>query len=180
MPPKLLIIPLLCTLGFTPLSATSLKQVVAEVLDTNPVIIERLRNYRATKEEIGIAQAGYYPTLDLQSSAGKKYVGQFSGDVTEEISNQSYNVFQNALVLRQNIFNGFSTHEQVNHQKMRTLAAAYSYLEKANDVTLQTINVYLDLLRNQELLKNSETNVDHNTRLYKKVSKAYKAGLTSL
>ena len=77
-------------------------------------------------------------------------------------------------------FNGFSTHEQVNHQKMRTLAAAYSYLEKANDITLQTIKVYLDLLKHQELLKNSEMNVDHLTTLYRKVSKAYKAGLTSL
>ena len=91
-------------MGFTSLSATSLKQVVAEVLDTNPVIIERLRNYRATKEEIGIAEAGYYPTLDLRSSAGKKRVGQFSGDVAEEIENQTYSVFQNSLILRQNIF----------------------------------------------------------------------------
>ncbi len=177
---KTLLIPALCCIGISNLSAASLKQVVAEVLDTNPVIIERLRNYRATKEEIGIAEAGYYPTLDLQSSAGRKRVGQFSGDVAVEIENQTYDVFQNSLILRQNIFSGFSTREQVNYQKMRTLAAAYSYLEKANDVTLQTIKVYLDLLMHQELLKNSEMNVDHNTKIYSKVSKAYKAGLTPL
>lgn len=168
---------IVCSIVISSLSATTtLKEVVGEVLDTNPVIIERLRNYRATKEEIGIAEAGYYPTLDAQSSIGRKYTGRFSGDGV----NETYSVFQNSLILRQNIFNGFSTHEQVNYQKMRTLAAAYSYLEKANDVTLQTIKVYLDLLKNQELLENSELNVDHNTKLYEKVSKAYKAGLTSL
>ncbi len=53
MPLKLLLIPLLCTLGFSPLSATSLKQVVTEVLDTNPVIIERLRNYRVDQYLVG-------------------------------------------------------------------------------------------------------------------------------
>jgi len=158
------------------LSATSLKQVVSEVLDSNPVVMERLKNYRATKEEIGIAEAGYYPTLDLQSSVGKKYTGRIANDV----ANETYDVFQNSLVLRQSVFNGFSTHEQVNYQQMRTLAAAYSYLEKANDVTLQTIKVYTDLRKEKELLNNSKINVDHNTALYNKVSKAYKAGLTSL
>ncbi len=172
---KALLIPALCCMGISNLPATSLKQVVAEVLDTNPIITERLRNYRATREEVNIADAGYYPTLDLQSSVGRKYTGNFSGTPEE-----TYDVFQNSLVLRQNIFNGFSTHEQVNYQKMRTLAAAYSYLEKANDVTLQTINVYLELLKEKELLDNSKINVDHNTKLYNKVSKSYKAGLTSL
>ncbi len=172
---KALLIPILCCMGISDLPATSLKQVVGEVLDTNPIITERLRNYRATREEVNIADAGYYPTLDLQSSVGRKYTGNFSGTPEE-----TYDVFQNSLVLRQNIFNGFSTHEQVNYQKMRTLAAAYSYLEKANDVTLQTINVYLELLKEKELLDNSKINVDHNTKLYNKVSKSYKAGLTSL
>ena len=156
--------------------ANTLKDAVRDVLDTNPIIKERLRNYNATQEEINIADAGYYPTLDLQSSAGKKYTGRISNDVAQE----TYDVFQNSLVLRQNIFNGFSTHEQVNYQKMRTLAAAYSYLEKANDVTLQTIKVYLDLLREKEMLKNSKINLEHNTKIYEKVSKAYKAGLTTL
>jgi len=171
-----LIIPILCCVGIDVLSATTLKEVVGGVLDTNPVILERLKNYRATREEIGIAEAGYYPTVDIQSSVGKKYTGRLSSDGV----NETYDVFQNSLILRQNLFAGYSTHEQVNYQKMRTLAAAYSYLEKANDITLQTIKVYLDLLKQQELLKNSEINVDHNTQLYTKVSKAYKAGLTSL
>ncbi len=177
---KALLIPILCSIEISTLSATTLKQIVAEVLDTNPVIIERLKNYRATKEEIGIAEAGYYPTLDFESSVGKKYVGRLSGDVAEDIANESYSVFQNSLILRQNIFNGFSTHEQVNHQKMRTLAAGYSYLEKANDVTLQTIQVYIGLLKEKDVLDNSALNVKHLTILYGRVSKAYNAGLTTL
>ncbi|SFV62106.1 Type I secretion system, outer membrane component LapE  len=177
---KAILASLMLAVSISELSATTLKEIVSEVLDTNPVIIERLRNYRATKEEIGIAEAGYYPTLDIQSSVGRKYTGRLSGDGGGDTLNETYSVFQNSLILRQSIFNGFSTHEQVNYQKMRTLAAGYSYLEKANDVTLQTIKVYIDLLRNQELLRNSNLNVEHNTELYRKVSKAYKAGLTSL
>jgi len=173
---KLWLIPIICTCGISQVNAISLKDVVAEVLDTNPIIVERLRNYKATREEVNIADAGYYPTLDFQSSYGKKYEGRVSSKVLKTTEN----VFQNSLILRQNIFDGFSTHEKVNYQKMRTLAAAFSYLEKANDVTLQTINVYLELLKQQELFRNSEMNVKHNHNLYVKVAKAYKAGLTTL
>jgi len=157
-------------------SAETLKEVVAHVLETSPVIKERLKNYNATREEVAIADAGYYPTLDLQAAGGKKYTNRIHNNGVEE----TYDVFQSSLILRQNIFNGFSTHEQVEYQKMRTLAAGFSYLEKANDVTLQTIKVYLDLLRQKELLQNSRVNVAHNEKIYQKVSKAYKAGLTTL
>lgn len=170
-----LLVPALCCLGISTVSAATLKEVVGEVLESNPVIKERLKNYNATREEVNIADAGYYPTLDLQAAAGKKYTNRFNGAAEE-----TFDVFQNSLILRQNIFDGFSTHEQVNYQKMRTLAAAFSYLEKANDVTLQTIKVYLDLLRQKALLANSKVNVEHNEAIYQKVSKAYKAGLTTL
>ena len=168
-------VPMLCCLGISTLSATTLKEAVSAVLETNPIIKERLKNYNATRHEVDIADAGYYPTLDYQTTAGKKYTNRFNGGAEE-----TYDVFQNSLILRQNIFNGFSTHERVNYQKMRALAASYSYLEKANDVTLQTIAAYIDLLKQKELLKNSKINVDHNTEIYSKVSKAYKAGLTTL
>ncbi|WP_309497090.1 TolC family outer membrane protein [Sulfurovum sp.] len=172
---KPLLIPAICLLSISNVQATSLKTVVSNVLDSNPVVMERLKNYNATREEVDIAEAGYYPTLDLQISAGKKYTGRISGDVAED----TYDVFQNSLILRQNLFDGFSTQEQVNYQKMRTLAASYSYLEKANDVTLQSIKVYLDLFKEQELLNNSKVNVDHNEKLYEKVRKAFEAGLTT-
>jgi len=173
---KAWVISLLFSLGsINQAEATSLKEVVNDVLDTNPIVRERLRNYNATREEVDIAEAGYYPTLDLETAVGKKYTGRFSG-----MAEETYDVFQNSLILRQNLFSGFSTKEQVKYQKMRTLAAAYSYLEKANDVTLQTIKSYLDLFHEQENLLNSHVNVDHNEKIYEKVLKAYKAGLTTL
>ncbi len=157
------------------LSATTLKEVVSDVLDSNPVIKERLHNYRATRADLRGAEAGYYPTLDLEMGVGKDYQGRFSDKENEE-----YDVFRNSLILRQNIFHGFSTQERVSYQMMRSLAAAYSYLEKANDVTLQTIKVYTDLLRYREHLENARIHVKHIETLYAKVTKAYKAGLTKM
>ena len=166
---------LLIGLNTVHVSADTLKNVVSSVLDTNPIVTERLRNYEATKSSIDIAKAGYYPTVDLKSSSGRKTTGKIENDVISE----TYNVFQNSLILRQNLFNGFSTNEKVNYQKMRTLSASYSYLSKANDVALQAVNVAIDLEREKALLANSNLNVKHNEITYKKVQKAHKAGLST-
>jgi len=160
------------------LLAATLKDVVSQTLENNPIIKERLENYRATREEIGTSEAGYYPTLDLQSSIGRKATGRVSGSA--DVAEETYNIFQNSLILRQNIFDGFSTHEQVTYQKMRTLSASYSFLEKANDITLQTIKAYINLLKERELLTNSKDYLDNIEKLYIKVKKAYKAGLTKM
>ena len=153
--------------------ASTLQNVISHVLDTNPMILERLHNYKAKQAEIGIAEAGYYPTVDIESAAGRKTTGRISGDILHN----TYNIFQNSLVLRQNIFNGFATDAQVNYQKMSTLSAAYSYLNKANDLSLQAIKVYLNLEKEKTLLENAKLNVKHNQNTYKKVKSRYDSGL---
>jgi len=169
------ILGLLVGMSTVQISANTLKEVVGRVLDTNPIVNERLRNYNATKAEIGIAEAGYYPTVDVESAVGRKTVGGISGDVL----NQSYNVLQNSLIMRQNIFSGFSTDEKVKYQKMRALSAAHSYLEKANDVALQAVNVYTNVQKEKELLDNSRQNVEHYKSTYKKIKRTYDAGLST-
>jgi len=156
--------------------AQSLKEVVRDVLESNPIVLERLKNYTATRHEVDIAASGYYPTVDIEVGTGRKYTNRIRSNNPED----DYDVYYNILVLRQNLFNGFGTQEQVRYQQMRTLAAAYSYLEKANDVTLQTVTAYIDLFRQKELLENSKRDVAQKEAIYKKVLKVYKAGLTTL
>jgi adhesin transport system outer membrane protein len=55
------------------LCAQTLKDTVGEVISTNPVILERLKNYNALKEGITGAKAGYYPKVDLNLGAGHEH-----------------------------------------------------------------------------------------------------------
>ena len=80
---QILSISILCMLGGVNLSAVTLRDVVSQTLDNHPIIRERLENYRATREEISIADAGYYPTIDLQSSVGRKATGRVRVDREE-------------------------------------------------------------------------------------------------
>ena len=160
---------------FATLNAQDLKTTVEEVLATNPIIQERLKNYNATKEDVSIAQSGYYPKLDL--SIG---FGQEDGKRANDGSSFDYSVYQNSLSLTQNVFKGFETVYRVQQQKSKTVSAAYSYIEKVNDTSFEMLNQYLQVMKNTELLGTAKANVDINKEILVKVQKLYDAGLTTL
>ncbi len=170
------------------LSAQDLRMTVDEVLSTNPIILERLKNYNATKEDITSAKSGYYPKLDLSLGAGvenskrtdafgKKNLRDKNGNT---VSSLNLSVYQNSLTYTHNLFKGFETTYQVEQQEHRTVAAAYSYIEKVNDTSFEMVNTYLQVMRNRELLDTAKANVEINREIFKKVQKLYNAGLTTL
>jgi adhesin transport system outer membrane protein len=154
------------------LSALTLQDSVVEVIDTNPVVKERLRNYRSTRADMSVADSGYMPTVDIIGSVGWKEQGRINGNPDFD----KHNEYNSAVLLKQNLFNGFNTLYSVAYEKARVVSAAYDYIEKADDTVLQTIKAYLDLLRANELYQTSKENVAHNEEIYSKVYELYVSG----
>ena len=153
----------------------TLKESVIEVLNTNPVVQERLKNYRATQQDLNIAESEYYPTLDLRASAGTNS----AGNLYNHVANSNYTNYQTSLQLTQNLFDGFGTMYKVDYQQARILAAAYNYVEKSNDSAFKMTNTYLNVMRSYELLQTAKENVQVNEDIHKKVKELYDAGLTT-
>ena len=159
----------------TALFSQDIKTTVGEVLSSNPIVQERLKNYNATKEDITAAKSGYLPKLDLSIGVGKE-----DGERAPNSLPFDYSVYQNSLSLTQNVFKGFETQSRVAQQESRTLAAAYNYIEKVNSLSFETLNAYIELMKNQELLAIEKENIEIHTEIFKKVQKLYDAGLTTL
>lgn len=155
----------------------SLDQAVSESLQTHPVVQERLNNFRATQQDLKISEAEYYPTLDARAVAGYNHAGELNDKVVSP--DPEYTNYESSLTLTQNLFNGFGTRYKVDYQEARILAAAYNYLEKANDIAFQTVGAYLNVLRAKELLGTARENVEINTDLFNKVKTLYDGGLTT-
>lgn len=153
----------------------TLKESVIEVLNTNPVVQERLKNYRATQQDLNIAESEYYPTIDLRATAGTNYAGK----QYDHVINTDYTNYETSLQLTQNLFDGFGTMYKVDYQQARILAAAYNYVEKSNDSAFKTTNAYLNVMRSYDLLKTAKENVQVNEDIYKKVKDLFDAGLTT-
>ena len=153
----------------------TLKDTVSEVIQTHPVIQERLRNYRATRQDISIADSGYMPTIDIVAGVGYKEQGHLNSDIAED----EFDTYNSAIILKQNLFNGFSTMYSVAYEKARVVSSAYDYIEKTDDVTLETTKAYVDLLRANELYNTSKENVANNELIYAKVYELYVSGVAA-
>ena len=161
------------------LNAQDLKTSIGEVIQTNPIIQERLKNYNATKEDIATSQAGYYPKIDISLSAGLENTekSKLAGGLPD--TSNDFDVYQGSVSYTQNIFNGFETFHSVSQQEYRTLSSAYSYIEKVNDTAFEMVDTYLQVMRNGELLETAKENVKINDEIFVKVKKLYNAGLTT-
>ncbi len=162
------------------LNAQDLQTSIQEVIDTNPIVQERLKNYNSTKEDITTAQAAYYPKLDLSFGAGIEDTekSNLAGGIPDTSS--SFDVYQGSVSYTQNLFKGFETFHQVSQQENKTLSAAYSYVENVNDTAFEMVNTYLQVMRNVELLQTAKENVAINDEIFVKVKKLYESGLTTL
>ncbi|WP_297482616.1 TolC family outer membrane protein [Sulfurimonas sp.] len=168
---KLLFIPFMFVISSS-VSALTLQKTVSEVLATHPVIQQQLKNYRATREDMSIADSDYMPTVDIVGGAGWKT----KGHLANQPDYNDHRAYNSAVIVKQNLFNGFKTLYSVAYEKARVVAAAYNYVEKADDVTLQTTKAYLDLLRAYELYKVVKENVAENELIYSKVYELYVSG----
>ena len=172
------------------LIAQDLQTTLGEVLQTNPSIQERLKNYNAYKQDIDVAKSGYYPKLDLKLGAGYEsttrtdlsgaYRPYNNGINAGVIHNLGYHVYQTSLVYTHNVFEGFGTKYAVEGQELRTLSAAYSYIEQVNAVANDTAQAYLEFLKNSKLLGTAKENVKIDEMILGKVKKLYDSGLTTL
>ncbi len=157
------------------LNALTLKESILHVIKTNPAISERVKNYNATLQDVKIAKAGWLPTLDYLGGIGYERINNQSTGFSDKGSH----IYENSLILVENIFNGWSTTHQINTHKARVAAAAYNYIEKVNDISFNIVNYYLQVLKNKELLDIAKQNIKINETIQKKVQKLYDSGLTT-
>jgi len=157
------------------LNALSLKEGVDEVLSTNPVVQERLHNYRATLEDLRTTEAQYLPTLD--------YTGSIAREKTDSpntnFKSETLNTYNHSLQVTQNLFNGFGTTYESDYNKARILSSAYNYVENANDTAFKFITAYITAFKAREVLKIAESNVKYDKEIQTKVEKLFNAGLTT-
>lgn len=153
----------------------TLKESVIEVINNNPIIQERIKNFRATQQDLKIAESEYYPSLDLRSVVGFTD----AGELKDNVKDVEYRNYENTLTFTQNIFNGFGTQHKVDYQENRVLGAAYNYIEKLNDTVFKMTSAYVNVLRTEELFRVAKDNVILNQSIYDKVNRLYESGLTT-
>lgn len=152
----------------------TLEQAVHHVTTTNPIILQSIENYKATTHDVEMAESGYLPSIDL--------IGRYGYEKTTTDSypeSHSLKRYDREIKLTQNLFEGFGTIEDVRKQEARVEAAKANVVEKANQLSLQTAEAYLELLKQFDILKLAESNLKTHEDLHKKIKERTESGFGS-
>ena len=152
-----------CALGAQLAQAQTLHEAVTTTLSTNPAVREAEANRRATEFELLQSQGRLLPELDVTASIGPEFVEQ-PGDEGQWLGGR-----QIGFALRQFLFDGWERENDIYRNAARVDAAALRVLSRSEALAIQTIEAYIDVARQSEVLSVARRNVERHRAILRQV-----------
>jgi adhesin transport system outer membrane protein len=158
-----------------PLNALTLQGVIKDTLQNNPDIQVARQEMLAREHEVRGAKAGYLPTLDAELGVGREWTrSPATANAGVTLTRQ-----EQALRLRQSIYDGNTTGSEVSRQKARYKSALFSAIDTQENVALKASQAYIDVLRHAELLMLLKQSLEEHQAIFDQVSLRSGAGVGS-
>jgi adhesin transport system outer membrane protein len=161
-------------------NALSLAEAIQSTLETNPEIQASVSGRLIADEENKIARGGYQPVVDLISGVGYSYEkGRYEEQFNTSNTSESTNFSNAELRLRQMLFDGFNTPNEVARTEAVVNSRAYFALGTAESLALRTVDVYLDVLKRRENVALAESNLATHKRINDQIAQRNQRGVGS-
>jgi adhesin transport system outer membrane protein len=139
--------------------AITLEEAAALAVSTNPRVGVVSNDRKAVDQELRQGEALYYPQVDVRLDGGPEWTNN------NTTVNNGYNNGRvlprsdQSITVSQLIFDGHFADSEVARQQSRVKSAANRVSETSEDVSLDAVRAYIDVLRNRERLAIAEDNV---------------------
>ena len=146
-------------------SAETLREVVQIAVETNPLIGQAAKRKDAADAAFEAAKSGYHLKLDWQYATGRER-SQNSSTAQQWVR---LNRQVDTMTATQMLWDGLGTRAEVERRRSISDAAAYKVHSAAEDVALQAVDAYLEVLKNQELVAFARENLQAHSRTFDQV-----------
>lgn len=176
---------LLASICVSPAQAMSLTEAIQSTLDNHPELRASQNNRLSADEDVKVAKGGFYPSLDLNAGYGRGYSdnsttrGYGVARGTGNHNTETLNYTQSELRLRQMLFDGFNTANEVGRTQSVVNSRAYFTRGTAESLALRTIEVYLEVLKRRELLTLAKNNLQAHLRVNDQIGLRSQQGVGS-
>ena len=162
-------------------SSKSLTEAVATAVAGHPEVLRDKALDRAAEQQIDQAFSRFYPTVDLEAATGYEWTnspttrgraGRGPGDPLHRDLWRS----DSSGVARQLVFDGFGALNQVRLARAESRAASGLVYDISERIGIRTVQVFLDLLRNQEFVRIAEANVSAHEVIFAQIKDLTEAG----
>jgi adhesin transport system outer membrane protein len=156
--------------------ALTLQETVQKTVQTHPNVLANASERRSIDHELEQARAGYFPRADISLGIGREHSDNPS---TRAISTTEPNLTRGeaALTVSQMLFDSFAVQSEVARQQARVSSSAYKVYGTAEATGLRAVEVYLEVLRRQELVALAKDNLLAHQRTYDQVKLRSEGGV---
>lgn len=172
----LAVLPYLGLYVATQVQAEPIKEVVENVLRTNPDVLASTSHRRSADEEVRVAKGGYLPKVDLILGYGRERTDDPSTR-SSGLNDKTLTRRETGLALRQMIFDGFGVSSEVDRQKGRLNSSAYLAYGASEEISLNAVDAYIEVLRQQELVSLAKQNLEYHQRAFDQIQLRSSSGL---
>ncbi|MDR6926385.1 TolC family outer membrane protein [Pseudomonas sp. BE134] len=159
--------------------AMSLTEAIQSTIATHPELASRVDSRLSADEQVKVAKGGFYPSVDLSSSYGRGYSDNTNTRAFGNHHTEILNYTTSELRLRQMLFDGFNTSNEVARTKGVVNSRAYYAQGTAQDLALRTIEVYLEVLKHRELVTLAKNNLQAHLRVNDQIGLRTQRGVGS-
>ncbi len=152
-------------------SLIPLKDMVEKTVSSNPEVQSRYHRFLDSGYEQEAVRGGFLPKLDVQSTyrAIDTYPTLSNGINTPRSATD--------LVLKQMIFDGFATNNEVKRLGHANRVRYYELQSAMQNTTLEFIRAYIDTLRYRELAQFAKENYVVHKQLFDRIQERVNAGV---
>ena len=134
--------------------AVELADLVADTISAHPQVKEKVHVYRQVVSDQSLASSTNKPSVDLQASTGL-----YNTDSPSTAGAVDYDSTTVELSVTQNLFNGYDSTNQIKQTESRAQAALYDLYDTADNIALDTVRSYLNVIKHRKLLQLAKENV---------------------
>jgi adhesin transport system outer membrane protein len=169
-----------CTLlaiSCSQLQAMTLTDAIQSTVETHPQLQASQNARLSADEEVKVAKGGYLPSVDALAGYGRQ---KFDSPTTRGLTghNTETNTYGTSdLRLRQMLFDGFNTPNEVARTEAVVNSRAYYTQGTAEALALRTVEVYLDVLKRREMVTLATNNLQAHLRMNDQITLRSETGV---
>ena len=138
----------------------------------SPEVLSKWHAFREAEEEIGVAQGGFLPRVDLTAGTGQNKRNQSDLNI-----DQSYSGNESTLSLRQMLFDGFATSNEVKRLGRAKLVRYFELLDASENAAAEAARAFLDVQRYRAQVSLAEDNYIQHQAAHEQLKKRAQSGV---
>lgn len=159
--------------------AMTLSEAIQSTIDNHPELHASMNDRLSADEEVKMAKGGYLPTVDVLVGYGRERTDSPSTRALGDHNKETLNYRDAELRLRQMLFDGFNTPNEVARTRSVVDSRAYYVQGTSQSLALRTVEVYLEVLKRREMVTLARNNLQAHQRINDQIGLRSERGVGS-